>query len=82
VVVASSLVVSGRTQTNKVGTSLEPRNFGLIDRGRCLHIAGDCASCHTVPGSNQPSPGRPIETPFGVVVGASITPEPKTGIGA
>jgi mono/diheme cytochrome c family protein len=36
-----------------------------------------------VPGSNQPfAGGRPIETPFGVVVGANITPDPETGIGA
>ena len=36
-----------------------------------------------MPGSNQPfAGGRPIETPFGVVVGANITPDPETGIGA
>ena len=82
-VVASSLVDASRAQTNKVGTSLDPQNFGQIDRGRYLAIAGDCASCHTVPESNQPfAGGRPIETPFGVVVGANITPDPETGIGA
>ena len=82
-VVASSLVDASRAQTNKVGTSLDPQNFGQIERGRYLAIAGDCASCHTVPESNQPfAGGRPIETPFGVVVGANITPDPETGIGA
>ena len=36
-----------------------------------------------MPGSGQPfAGGRPIETPFGVVVGANITPDPETGIGA
>jgi mono/diheme cytochrome c family protein len=36
-----------------------------------------------VPGSGQPfAGGRPIETPFGVVVGANITPDRETGIGA
>ena len=83
VVVASSLVAPGRAQTNAVGTSLDPQNFGQIERGRYLAIAGDCASCHTAPGSGQPfAGGRPIETPFGVVVGANITPDPETGIGA
>lgn len=73
----------GPAQTNKVGTSLDPQNFGQIERGRYLAIAGDCSSCHTVPGSGQPfAGGRPIETPFGVVVGANITPDPDTGIGA
>jgi mono/diheme cytochrome c family protein len=82
-VVAASLVDPSRAQTNKVGTSLDPQNFGQIERGRYLAIAGDCASCHTVPGSGQPfAGGRPIETPFGVVVGANITPDPDTGIGA
>ena len=81
-ILASSLVATGRAQ-NKVGTSLDPQNFGQIERGRYLAIAGDCASCHTVPGSDQPfAGGRPIETPFGVVVGANITPDPETGIGA
>ena len=36
-----------------------------------------------MPGSGQPfAGGRPIETPFGVVVGANITPDRETGIGA
>jgi mono/diheme cytochrome c family protein len=81
-ILASSFVATGRAQ-NKVGTSLDPQNFGQIERGRYLAIVGDCASCHTVPGSGQPyAGGRPIETPFGVVVGANITPDPDTGVGA
>ncbi len=82
-VVATSAVVGARAQTDKVGTSLDPQNFDQIDRGRYLAVAGDCASCHTAPDSGQPfAGGRPIETPFGVVVGANITPDPETGIGA
>ena len=81
-VLASSLIAPGRAQ-DKVGTSLDPQDFGQIERGRYLAIAGDCASCHTVPGSGQPfAGGRPIETPFGIVVGANITPDSETGIGA
>jgi mono/diheme cytochrome c family protein len=82
IILASSLVGMSRAQ-NKVGTSLDAQNFGQIERGRYLAIAGDCTSCHSVPGSGQPfAGGRPIETPFGVVVGANITPDPETGIGA
>ena len=82
-VVASSLIAAGRAQTNQYGTSLDPQNFTQIEQGRYLTVAGDCASCHTVPGSGQPfAGGRPIETPFGVVVGANITPDRETGIGA
>ena len=81
--VASSLVAVGRAQTDVQGTSLDPQNFVQIERGRYLTVAGDCASCHTVPGSGQPfAGGRSIETPFGVVVGANITPDLETGIGA
>src|SRR5580658_2585967 len=76
-------VAVGRAQTNDSGTSLDPQDFVQIERGRYLTVAGDCASCHTVPGSGQPfAGGRPIETPFGVVVGANITPDRETGIGA
>jgi mono/diheme cytochrome c family protein len=82
-VVVSSLVAVGRAQTDVQGTSLDPQDFVQIERGRYLTVAGDCASCHTVPGSGQPfAGGRSIETPFGVVVGANITPDPETGIGA
>jgi hypothetical protein len=71
---ASSLVDMSRAQ-DKVGTTLDPQNFGQIERGRYLAIAGDCTSCHGVPGSGVPGSGQPfaggrsIETPFGIVVG-------------
>jgi mono/diheme cytochrome c family protein len=82
-VAGPGLVAVGRAQTNESGTSLDPQNFVQIERGRYLAVAGDCASCHTAPGSGQPfAGGRPIQTPFGVVVGANITPDRETGIGA
>ena len=80
-ILLSGLVAAGRAE-NKAGTSLDPQNFGQIERGRYLAIAGDCASCHDAPGGQPYAGGRPIETPFGVVVGANITPDPDTGIGA
>ena len=81
-ILASSLIAPGRAQ-DKVGTSLDAQDFGQIERGRYLAVAGDCTSCHSVPGSGQPfAGGRSIETPFGIVVGANITPDSETGIGA
>ncbi|MGH7043822.1 MAG: c-type cytochrome [Acetobacteraceae bacterium] len=56
--------------------------FAQIARGRYLTIAGDCAACHTAPGGKPFAGGKPIETPFGVVVSANITPDRETGIGA
>lgn len=59
------------------------QDFSAVERGRYLANAADCGSCHTIPGSNHPlSGGRPIETPFGVLVSPNITPDRETGIGA
>jgi mono/diheme cytochrome c family protein len=61
----------------------DPQEFDQIERGRYLAVLSDCASCHTVPGSNRPfAGGRPIETPFGNIVAPNITPDPETGIGS
>ena len=61
----------------------DPQEFTQIERGRYLAILSDCASCHTVPNSNQPfAGGRPIETPFGNIVAPNITPDAETGIGS
>jgi mono/diheme cytochrome c family protein len=61
----------------------DPQEFTQIERGRYLAVLSDCASCHTVPGSNQPfAGGRPIETPFGNIVAPNVTPDPETGIGS
>ena len=59
------------------------QDFTAIERGRYLAILGDCAACHTVPGSNRTyAGGRPIETPFGNILSPNITPDRETGIGA
>jgi mono/diheme cytochrome c family protein len=79
---AFGVTAIGRAQTNPSGTTLDPQNFGQIERGRYLMVVGDCSSCHTVPGGEPFAGGRSIETPFGVVVGANITPDRETGIGA
>ncbi len=58
------------------------QNFAQIERGRYLTAAADCAACHTTQGQDAPfSGGRPIETPFGIVLAANITPDRATGIG-
>src|SRR5580698_5893644 len=61
----------------------DPQEFSQIERGRYLAILSDCASCHTVSGSNRPfAGGRAIETPFGNIVAPNITPDQETGIGS
>lgn len=58
------------------------QSFADIERGRYLTAAADCDACHTDPADNRPfAGGRVIETPFGLVAAANITPDPETGIG-
>ena len=58
------------------------QDFTEIERGRYLTAVADCAACHTDPDAGQPfAGGRPIETPFGIVRAANITPDRETGIG-
>jgi mono/diheme cytochrome c family protein len=57
-------------------------SFARIERGRHLVTAGDCIACHTAQGGKPFAGGRPIETPFGTIYSANITPDRKTGIGA
>jgi len=59
------------------------QDSSTIERGRYLTAAADCVACHTDPDSNDLfAGGRPIETPFGKVVSANITPDLETGIGS
>ncbi len=74
----TALPITGGAQT-----ALDDQKFAQIERGRYLTYAADCAACHDDPDQNRPfAGGRPIETPFGVVVAPNITPDRETGIGA
>jgi mono/diheme cytochrome c family protein len=69
--------------TSATAGDSDPQEFTQIERGRYLAVLSDCASCHTVAGSNQPfAGGRAIETPFGNIVAPNITPDIETGIGS
>jgi mono/diheme cytochrome c family protein len=62
---------------------IDDQNFNQIEKGHYLAIVGDCAACHTLPGSGHDlAGGREIETPFGNLIAPNITPDPVTGIGA
>ncbi len=64
------------------GATAKESSFSQIERGRYLATAGDCVSCHTVKGGKPFAGGRAIETPFGIIYSANITPDRETGIGA
>lgn len=52
-----------------------------IQRGRYIMLEGDCLACHTSAGGKDLAGDRAIETPFGTIYSANITPDPETGIG-
>ena len=52
-----------------------------ITRGEVLTVASDCASCHTSDPSKPFAGGRRIETPFGAIYSANLTPDRDTGLG-
>jgi len=47
----------------------------LVERGRYLAATGDCQGCHTTTGGAPYAGGRPLETPFGTVLSANLTPD-------
>jgi mono/diheme cytochrome c family protein len=54
---------------------------GTLDRGRYLVQLGDCVACHTDKGGERFAGGRKVETPFGTLLSANLTPDMQTGIG-
>ena len=53
-----------------------------IARGQALVVAGDCTSCHTADPAKPFAGGKRIDTPFGAIHSANVTPDRATGIGA
>ena len=59
----------------------DPDNYVEIARGKALATAGDCVACHTAPGGTPFAGGLALQTPFGAIMTANITPDNTTGIG-
>ena len=62
----------------------DPASFTAesVARGEVLAAEGHCVSCHIRPGGQPLAGGYGVNTPFGIIYGSNITPDPKTGIGA
>ena len=61
----------------------QPKDADLINRGRYLATAADCAACHQAKGADA-SPfggGTPIASPMGPIYASNITPDKTHGIG-
>jgi fructose 5-dehydrogenase cytochrome subunit len=79
-VAAAALCVALSTVSHAQAQRFPPDE---VERGRYLAIAGDCAACHTGPGTNQPAMagGYPIASPLGTIYSTNITPSRTHGIG-
>lgn len=53
----------------------------LIERGRYLATAANCAACHSRPDGAPFAGGVPFVTPMGTIYSTNITPDPDIGIG-
>ncbi len=76
--------IGPRRTPSALGTHIGAQDEAQIARGRYLATVADCQACHTDFAHNgEPyAGGVAVETPFGQVVGANITPDRETGIGA
>src|ERR1700752_2485545 len=73
----------GPATTAAYAAGIDNQSFDQVERGRYLSIVGNCAGCHTSPGSgHELAGGRILETPFGSLLSSNITPDAVTGIGA
>ncbi len=59
----------------------DKQSFEVIEHGRYMTIAGDCAACHTAKGGQPFAGGGALQTPFGTLLAPNITPDVETGIG-
>jgi len=58
-----------------IAAGIDDQSSIRFERGRYLSIVGDCAACHTLPGSGHAlAGGRALETPFRLAAFAHITP--------
>lgn len=80
--VLGALALAGAVVSQTPQASAPPPDQALVARGAYLATLGDCASCHTRPGGPAYAGGFELNTPFGVIYSANITPDRDKGIGA
>ena len=64
------------------GVPAELKSASLIEQGKYLARAADCAACHTADGGVPYAGGRALVLPFGTLYSTNITPDKETGIGS
>jgi mono/diheme cytochrome c family protein len=84
VVTASLVIGQPKTSPQQPAPSVQPPSAAAnvqVERGRYLVALGDCVACHTQQGGARFAGGRKVQTPFGTILSANITPDADTGIG-
>jgi mono/diheme cytochrome c family protein len=79
ILLASALLLAGTIPARAQYT--DKQSFEVIEHGRYMATAADCAACHTATGGQPFAGGGALETPFGILVAPNITPDVETGIG-
>jgi len=80
--VVCALAAPVLVMTRAPAATSDQQKFEEIEHGRYLATLADCTACHTKKDGGKPfAGGREIETPFGMVLSANITPDRDTGIG-
>ena len=72
---AASAASGAAPAASSAGIRRPDATTSLLERGRYLAAAGDCQGCHTTAGGAAYAGGRPLETPFGTVLSANLTPD-------
>ncbi len=62
-------------------TPMDASQVALVNKGRYIAIASDCAPCHMSVGGTPFAGGLILSTPFGQMATPNITPDKETGIG-
>jgi len=63
------------------GVPASLKSAGVIEKGRYLVRAADCAACHTTASGAPFAGGVELASPFGNFYGTNITPDKEYGIG-
>jgi alcohol dehydrogenase (quinone), cytochrome c subunit len=82
IVIATVTFALWPTHTRAIVTNDDLSSSALVEEGRYLAVAGDCAACHTAPDGQPFAGGLSIASPIGNIYSTNITPDHDTGIGA
>ena len=77
----TALAVADGHAQSRIEPAYEPTEED-VERGKALTVAGNCAGCHTADPARPFAGGKRIDSPFGAIYSANLTPDRETGIGA